>query len=138
MKRIACTIKGVETLICINMVGRAEFMLIKTMQNWDGSGLVVGAITTWSGTNEGMDVIISVNMGGRAEVMFIKALETGGLVPPPPPNSKYSNVNTTPPWRAALLIPLACHSVDLYTSHLHNYNRPLLRQKAFFGSVAIA
>ncbi len=83
MKRIACTIKGVEMRICIKMVSRAEVMLIKIMQKGDGSGLVVGVITIWSSTNEGVEMKFSVNMGGRTEVMFIKALETGGVVPPP-------------------------------------------------------
>ncbi len=32
MKRIVCTIEGVEMLIRINMVGRAEAMLVKTME----------------------------------------------------------------------------------------------------------
>ncbi len=32
VNRIACTIEGVEMLISINMVGRAEVMLIKTLR----------------------------------------------------------------------------------------------------------
>ncbi len=34
MKRIACTSEEVEMPVSINMVGRAEVMLIKTKETW--------------------------------------------------------------------------------------------------------
>ncbi len=40
MNRIACTIEVVEMLIIINMVGRAEVMLCKTLETWRGVEII--------------------------------------------------------------------------------------------------
>ncbi len=46
MERIVCAIERLEMQIDINMVGRAEVMLIKTLKTWRRGGwcLTVGAI----------------------------------------------------------------------------------------------
>ncbi len=54
MRGIACTIEGVEMLISMTMVGRAEVMLIKTMETWRIGGWVS---KLWSLTLIGKGVV---------------------------------------------------------------------------------
>ncbi len=46
MKRIACTMEGVKMLIDINMVGRAEVMIIKIEAGIGGRVRVLGTHVT--------------------------------------------------------------------------------------------